>query len=33
VPNSYILEMPPESTTAEVETTPHFSWRWLQFFT
>jgi len=33
-PNSYILEMPPpSSTTAEVETTPQFSWRWLQFFT
>lgn len=33
-PNSYILEMPhPPSTTAEVETTPQFSWRWLQFFT
>lgn len=36
-PNSYILEMPPQSlTTAEVETTqttPQFSWRWLQFFT
>jgi hypothetical protein len=28
------LEMPPpSSTTAEVETTPQFSWRWLQFFT
>ena len=36
MPNSYILEMPPaSSTTAEVETTttPQFSWRWLQFFT
>ena len=34
MPNSYVLEMPPQSsTTAEVETTtPQFSWRWLQFF-
>ena len=33
-PNSYVLEMPTSSsTTAEVETTPQFSCRWLQFFT
>lgn len=34
MPNSYVLEMPPVSSTmAEVETTPQFSWKWLQFFT
>ena len=34
MPNSYVLEMPPQpSTMAEVETTPQISWRWLQFFT
>ena len=31
MPNSLILEMPTSTTT--VETTPQFSWRWLQFFT
>ena len=31
--NSYVLEMPPpSSTTVEVETMPQYSWRWLQFF-
>ena len=29
LPNSLILEMP----TSTLETTPQFSWRWLQFFT
>uniref|UniRef100_A0A6C0EYQ9 Uncharacterized protein n=1 Tax=viral metagenome TaxID=1070528 RepID=A0A6C0EYQ9_9ZZZZ len=32
LPNSLILEMP-TSTTTTAETTPQFSWRWLQFFT
>jgi len=31
MPNSLILEMPTTETT--VDTTPQFSWRWLQFFT
>jgi hypothetical protein len=31
MPNSLILEMP--TTEATVDTTPQFSWRWLQFFT
>ena len=31
MPNSLILEMPTTATT--VDTTPQFSWRWLQFFT
>jgi hypothetical protein len=31
LPNSLVLEMPTSTTT--VETTPQFSWRWLQFFT
>jgi uncharacterized protein YlaI len=31
MPNSLVLEMPTSTTTDE--TTPHFSWRWLQFFT
>ena len=31
MPNSLILEMPIMATT--VDTTPQFSWRWLQFFT
>ena len=31
MPNSLILEMPTMATT--VDTTPQFSWRWLQFFT
>ena len=31
--NSYVLEMPPpSSTTVEVETMPQYSLRWLQFF-
>lgn len=31
--NSYVLEMPPpSSTTVKVETMPQYSWRWLQFF-
>ena len=32
MPNSLILEMPTTEATA-VDTTPQFSWRWLQFFT
>ena len=32
LPNSLVLEMPTSSTTTD-ETTPQFSWRWLQFFT
>jgi uncharacterized protein YlaI len=32
LPNSLILEMP-TSTTTTAETTPQYSWRWLQFFT
>jgi hypothetical protein len=31
MPNSLILEMPTTATTDD--TTPQFSWRWLQFFT
>ena len=31
MPNSLILEMP--TTETPVDTTPQFSWRWLQFFT
>ena len=31
VADSLILEMPTMATT--VDTTPQFSWRWLQFFT
>ena len=31
MPNSLILEMPTTVTTDD--TTPQFSWRWLQFFT
>jgi hypothetical protein len=33
LPNSLILEMPTTSATTTAETTPQFSWRWLQFFT
>lgn len=34
MPNSLILEMPTTETTGDtVDTTPQYSWRWLQFFT
>jgi len=33
MPNSLILEMPMPTTETTVDTTPQFSWRWLQFFT
>jgi hypothetical protein len=32
LPNSLILEMPTSAITT-AETTPQYSWRWLQFFT